>query len=175
MPVLKAWDGTQWVEVAGGTEEVHVGPDAPTLSAVELWYDTDAIPTLDPAKMPRGYVGSDKTSTVVAVTTPNAWVYAGVQVIWTADPSRRYKTSFITGQISNTSGSNNNSNSSIQDAAGTVLQQSTLSFLGFCTFHGFLVESGLSGQQTRKGYVYGQFAINVGAGTYLLVEDIGGI
>src|SRR6187399_917519 len=53
MSVLKARVGGAWVAVpmAGGPDEVFVGPTAPTDSATELWYDTASQPAVDPAKM----------------------------------------------------------------------------------------------------------------------------
>jgi hypothetical protein len=42
MAVLNARIGGVWVPVGGGTEEVSVGPTAPTDPGIEMWYDTDA-------------------------------------------------------------------------------------------------------------------------------------
>jgi hypothetical protein len=65
MAVLYARVGGAWVPVGGGSDEVHIGPTEPTDSAVELWYDTDAVPAVDPAKMPRGWVGRTVRNTSV--------------------------------------------------------------------------------------------------------------
>ena len=70
MSVLKARVGGAWVAVpmAGGPDEVFVGPAAPTDSATELWYDTAAVPAVDPAKMPRGIVGQHVLTTAFSTT-----------------------------------------------------------------------------------------------------------
>jgi len=100
MPVLKAWDGTQWVEVAGGTEEVHVGPDAPTLSAVELWYDTDAIPTLDIAKLPRGLVANVTVTTGTTTAPTVTWTaITGASIPFTPTNGRIYDISLLVGSV----------------------------------------------------------------------------
>jgi len=41
MPTLKARIGGAWVPVAGGSDEVSIGPNDPGDTTTELWYDTD--------------------------------------------------------------------------------------------------------------------------------------
>jgi hypothetical protein len=59
MGVLRALVNGQWVDVAGGNDEVFVGPDDPALSipTAELWYDTDDTVSGLPWNQPWGRLG----------------------------------------------------------------------------------------------------------------------
>src|SRR4029453_9280226 len=47
MGVLKARVGGSWVDIGvGSPDEGYVGDSAPTNAGVQLWYDTDAVPTV---------------------------------------------------------------------------------------------------------------------------------
>jgi hypothetical protein len=183
--VLVRIDGA-WVPLGGGGDEVFVGPDAPADSAVELWYDTDAIPALDIAKLPRGQVGyqlGPTTDTIFSNTGSVA--IPGTAVTWTADPTRRYRTT-ATASINFTSATAAGT-IGISGSNPTIMVPGGYSSLGPVAasanipIHLSVVESGLSGPQTR------QLAIAANAGTSLmyvgtyarqgstLVEDIGGV
>jgi len=142
----------------------------------ELWVDT-ATPAQSATSMPRGWVG-EAVGIAVSGIAANTWVALNISVTWTADPTRRYKTSLITGGCHNlNAGASNNGNASIQNAAAAILVQptGTIAAGGFWTYQGWVTESGLSGTQVRSGWVYGQFSIDVQAGSRILVEDIGGV
>lgn len=174
---------TEWVDNTGG-DEVWVGPTTPTDPAVEIWYDTDAVPTPVSAALPRGYVGAVELATSYALTTAATWTtLPGMAVVWTADPTRRYRTTMQA--VVEKSAAAGNAYMRVADAALAQKEQAavTLTATGFGTLNLFLVESGLSGTQVRQMQlftttlgltVYGQG----GAGptrARLIVEDIGAV
>lgn len=182
MPVLRARVGGVWVDVGGGVDEVSVGATAPTDSAVELWYDTSAVPVFDPAKMPRGYIGQASNSSNQSVVSANAWVdITGCSVTFTADPTRRYKTTVKTSFQKLTAGGYMYSR--ITDAAGaTSLEQlgSTQAINEYGGHSFSRIDSGLSGTTVRK--LQGLNETNgvtwfglTNDRCLIFVEDIGGV
>jgi hypothetical protein len=183
MGVLKAKVGGTWQDIIGGPgqDEVYIGPDDPGAS-YDLWYDTDAPASFDPVKMPRGYIGhSFPTGTNQTITTTGAWIdITGATVTYTADPTRRYRISL---RLTVTKSTGAGDLYIAIATGGGVQQASTVFSLVLNASAGpylQVVESGVSGAQTRKGQLQ---ALTNGAivshgspfQPLLLVEDIGGV
>lgn len=132
------------------------------------------------AGKPRGAVAYAQITAAQGSIGAGGVNITGLQVSWTADPTRTYRTS-VRGMASSTV-TNDDLNAFIVDAAGAVQYQMHLDpYLDAATSTGFdfsVVETGLSGVQTRKVQ-----AKRVGTGTmtwyaapntpsYILVEDI---
>jgi hypothetical protein len=163
----------------GAGDEIWVGPDDPAKANYEMWYDTDAIPALDATKLPRGFVGQDYTGTAVT-GIGSALTYLGARVDFTADPTRRYKTTLITGRIDQMSAAAN-AFAGIYDAATPTPTPIRYNYLylpagvfGFITV--FAVEWGLTGAIARRAMgSTSAGTVNFQAWTTVLVEDIGGV
>lgn len=184
MPTLKAKVGGVWVPVGGGSgggaEEVYVGANDPG-AGFDLWYDTDEVGLgVDTRLLPRGWVGQGIPSVDTTGIGATMTDITGMSVAFTADPTRRYKTSVLfvcypsVGPASIVA--------QIANAAGTLMKRSFVTVPTanyYATVTVALVESGLSGAQTRKAMV------STSAGTLvtyaastsalILVEDIGGV
>ena len=121
-----------------------------------------------------GFVGDDKTSGSVALSL--TLTDAGARVTFTADPTRRYKTTALLGPIT-------------KDATAAIVSAFITSTVGGGTLligrstyipasqqgfvHVELVETGLSGTITRNlQAISNAGGGTIGAGSYVLVEDI---
>lgn len=128
-------------------------------------------------QVPRGAEGYAQITSGQGGITSTADI-GGVTATWTADPSRRYRTT-VAGSVVGTS-----------DGVGSVLirdgsnnskmvRQLLVDPLFAFGFHVSVVESGLSGSQTRKlsgafsGAGFGTFTAASSSPCWILVEDIG--
>jgi hypothetical protein len=173
--VLKARVGGSWVDIAAGAiDEVWVGPSAPTDPNVQMWFDTDA-PAVQDANVAWGYIGSDTTSGQVALSTTAADM--GARVTWTANPSRRYRTTLVTGNVAKdaTAAHVYMSITTAAGGGGTLIERGTYIAANNLTVIMFAyIESSLSGSITRN--IQGRTSAGGGfsnSGLTVLVEDIG--
>lgn len=179
MAVLYARVGGAWVTVGGGSDEVFIGATAPTDSAVELWYDTAAVPAKDPAKMPRGLIGYAGQSAQQTGIGAAATDLTGCSVTWTATTDRLYRISLILPRaVQNTTTAEQRL--AIRNAANANLVINTKGVTaGQATDHNLWVIIGnLSGSQTVKASLLtGAGTVDTTAGflAVILVEDIGGV
>ena len=132
---------------------------------------------------PRGVVAYAQRTTNQATITTVVDI-TSLSVTWTADPSRRYKTSFICSLYSSVANDGpmiqvTDSSGATTFARGTVVPPVSNAGL---TCVGSVIESGLSGSITRKvrasrafGTGVVTFEGNTGFPAYILVEDIGAV
>ena len=126
------------------------------------------------AGTPVGYVGHDITGGSIGITT--ALTELGSRVTWTAQPTRRYKTTLLTGGITKDATLGHiQAHISNATGGGTILLTRFLYLIanGVGYVMMTLVETGLSGSQTRNAMAQtSATGATVGAGTLMLVEDI---
>ena len=178
MPTLKAKIGGAWVPIAGpgsGADEVFVGANDPG-AAYELWYDTDD-PGVSLPNLPRGYVAHAVSGVATASIGATVTDITGTSCTFTADPTRRYKTTMVSGRIDQFAATGQ-AFMTIADASNNNLAYNYLT-LGGGAF-GFIAAvhlgSGWSGTQTRKARANTSAGtINVQGNTWIIVEDIGGV
>ena len=183
MPTLKARIGGAWVDVGGaGASEVEVSATDPIAAnpAAEVWYDT-ADTGISLPNGPRGHIGSVYTTTWSAVIGANVWTdYAGMAVTWTADPSRRYKTTvaMLLTKLTNVGYAGVALFNGSTQIAGNLL--SAVPIGGYLNVAITRIEFGISGVQTRqvKGwcdFASVQFQPNASYPAMMVVEDIGSV
>ena len=179
-PVASAW-AQQLTRFA--VDNIVVQPGTPASADTELWYDTDdVLPVPAPSQMPRGYVGYQRNVSAVNVTAPSVITSLGVKVSWTADPTRRYKTTVLSGRIDQ-AGAASIDNVRISDVAnGTNIiarNDLTLQAGEYGNIVVMAVESGLSGAIFREGFIFltaGTAVVqSLTLGSQIIVEDIGGL
>ena len=171
-PVASAWAQalTQFA-----VDQFLAQPGQPVSAYTELWYDTDD-PGMAFPNMPRGYVGhAVKTANQVFAASGDI---TGLSVTWTADPTRRYRTSFKLGIDKDGTAANvwieiQTGASASVDSVFTLFPASTSN-----PIQGWTIESGLSGATTRKlrlNLNAGQATLAASAGmkAWIVVEDIG--
>jgi hypothetical protein len=185
MPVLKARIGGAWVDVGGSSaSEVEVSATDPIAAnpAAEMWYDT-ADTGISLPNGPRGWVGyvEGPLADVTGITSTPADI-TGLTLTFTADPTRRYKTTFRVSILK--TGGAGNCAVDLADAGGTQVERHQLPTLALndaVTIVGSHVETGLSGSITRKlRALTGGTTVTIWGTTFwqrgfLLVEDIGGV
>lgn len=177
-PVASAWAQqlTQFV-----VDDITIGAVAPTNPDAEVWYDTADSGVSFP-NMPRGWVGGAVASSALTAVTGTQDI-PGCTVTWTADPTRRYKTTLVIPYVV-LAAANGGFYGHITNAGSTQIKSVMVSPNGAANAtaagHLTLVETGLSGATTRKGRVTSiTGAITTHASPeyapYILVEDIGGV
>lgn len=169
-PVASAW-AQQLTQFA--VDQIVAQPGTPSSPNTELWYDTDDAGMSFP-NVPRGFVGYDATSTTIA-NIGSTLTYLGAQVQWVADPTRRYRTTLITGRIDQFT-AQSNAFAGIYDGSNNAIRYSYTPIPpgGFGFIYTFAIESGLSGTVTRKAMgSTSAGTMNVQAYTMIMVEDIG--
>jgi hypothetical protein len=91
----------QYMGSAGGSEEVWVGPDTPTDTAIELWYDTDeeSITPVQAWNSAWGLVAPPVVYATQTVIPTNTNGNPGISVTWTAVAGRRYRVSLTASRV----------------------------------------------------------------------------
>lgn len=169
-PVASAW-AQQLTQFA--VDQIVAQPGTPSSPNTELWYDTDDAGMSFP-NVPRGFVGYDATSTAIP-GIGSTLTYLAAQVQWVADPTRRYRTTLITGRIDQFT-AQSNAFAGIYDGSNNAIRYSYTPIPpgGFGFIYTFAIESGLSGTVTRKAMgSTSAGTMNVQAYTMIMVEDIG--
>lgn len=170
-PVASEW-AQQLTQFA--VDQYLAQPGQPASPNTELWFDTDD-PGMSFPNVPRGYIGHAIAPSVVSGIAATV-TDLGAAVTWTADPTRQYKISVLSGRLDQISVSSNGVFAGIYDGANTYRQGSYIAVAagGYAYVNTFVIESGLSGSQTRKARANTQSGtLTAQAGTILLVEDIG--
>ena len=148
----------------------------------EIWVDTSTSvgSTPIPASYPRGYIGQGFQTGAPPVSAAEADV-TGCTVTWTADPTRRYRTTVRVGLRH--SGVAAEQYVFVTDASNThIVYASTAGSVvagGYLQHNIVIIETGLTGSITRKV----RASVNTGTATagaseyagFLLIEDIGGV
>jgi len=179
-PVASAW-AQQLTQFA--VDQIVSQPGTPASPNTELWYDTDD-PGMGFPNMPRGYVGHALANNAEQTVALNATVdVTGCTVTWTADPTRQYKVSGVINVQTPANGSGVH-HFNIVDGSNNVRKSAMIGMPSGDTRIGSLdlIESGLSGTQTRKLQLAVSFQ-GAGASTtivntagrqaIIIVEDIG--
>jgi hypothetical protein len=162
--------------VVSASDPIATNPNA------ELWVDSDeAGPNQPlPAGMPRGWIGQGLQSGSPAITTAESDV-TGCTVTWTAEPTRRYRTTARFGLRQSAVAAEQyvfivtaaNAHINYGGTACSVIAS------GFFQHNIVLTETGLSGSTTRKlRAALSAGTATGGVGDYaglILVEDIGGV
>lgn len=132
------------------------------------------------ARLPRGYIGLGVQSLNQTGIGAGETDITGMSVTWTAEPTRRYKTTACV--ILRQSATAGEQFLHIVNAANAHLKSSAfgaVGALGVATHTVVVSEVGLSGAQTRKGRCSvspGTAATNANEYVgFVLVEDIGGV
>jgi len=161
-------------------DDITIGAVAPTNPEAELWYDT-SDPGVSYPNMPRGWVAESKPTVDQAGIATTTWTdVTNMSVTFTADPTRRYKTTVVLVSYPSVAATVSVRLTNAAGSSAIKAQYVSVPSVNGYAAHSFVhVESGLSGSNTRKAQAY------VSAGTLtiygslpsclLLVEDIGGV